>query len=228
MTASLEVRVSIVITATGNRAGTGDRGPGTGRPGTSAQEPTLGSDGRYVVRQACLRWAISSDPSGIGPLSTRRDPCRSPVPGPRSRGFTLLEMLAVIVLIAIAVTVTAVSLNGRSRGQLDATAQRVAAGLRDTRTRAMATSRPQGFVVDLRDRSFAAPGRDPRTFPAGTSVQVTSAAELAPADGIAQIRYYPDGSSSGGRIVLSERKRSVTVAVDWLTGAVTVDHGATK
>jgi general secretion pathway protein H len=143
------------------------------------------------------------------------------------RGFTLLEMLAVIVLIAIAVTVTAVSLRGRARGQLEASAQRVAAGLRDTRTRAMATCKPQWFTVDLRGHAWAAPGREPHAFPAGAEVRVTSAAQDSDQAGVARIRYFPDGSSSGGNIVLGHDQRSARVDVDWLTGAVTV-HGGPK
>lgn len=139
-------------------------------------------------------------------------------------GFTLIEMLAVIVLIAIAASVTAVALRGRARGQLDATAQRVAAGLRDTRTRAMATGKPQWFSVDLRARTFAAPGREPRAWPNGATLKVTSAAEDVRQAGVARIRYFPDGSSSGGNIVLVDEHRSVRVDVDWLTGAVTVDQ----
>ena len=147
---------------------------------------------------------------------------------PRAVGFTLIEMLAVIVLIAIAVTATAVSLRGRSRGQLEASAQRVAAGLRDTRTRAMASGRPQWFTIDLREHAWAAPGRDPRAFPADANVRVTSAAEEADRAGIARIRYFPDGSSSGGNVVLGDNRRSVRVDVDWLTGAVTVARNGTS
>lgn len=146
----------------------------------------------------------------------------------RAKGFTLIEVLAVIVLIAIAVTVTAVSLHGTGRQGLDAAGQRVAAGLRNTRTRAMATRKPQWFSVDLRRHTFAAPGREPRALPKGAGVQVTSAAEDAAQAGIARIRFFPDGSSTGGHIVLSEAHRSVRVDVDWLTGAVTVDDGAEK
>lgn len=138
-------------------------------------------------------------------------------------GFTLIEMLAVIVLIAIAASVAAVALHGRGRGQLDAAAQRVAAGLRDTRTRAMATGKPQWFSVDLRARTFAAPGRDPRGLPTDTTVKVTSAAEDVDRAGLARIRFFPDGSSSGGNIQLTASRRDVRVDVDWLTGAVTVD-----
>ena len=150
------------------------------------------------------------------------------VPRVPQKGFTLIEMLAVIVLIAIAATVTAVSLHGRSRGELQAAAQRVAAGLRDTRTRAMATGKPQWFSIDPRAHSYTVPGRDPRGLPAAATVHVESAAEAGKQPGIARIGYFPDGSSSGGNITLSEAPRSSRVDVDWLTGAVTVSHRASK
>ncbi len=137
-------------------------------------------------------------------------------------------MLAVIVLIVIATTVAAVSLHGRSRGELQAAAQRVAAGLRDTRTRAMATGKPQWFSVDLHTHAYTVPGRDPRAFPAAAGVRVESAAEAGERRGIARIGYFPDGSSSGGNIILSEARRSARVDVDWLTGAVTVSGGARR
>jgi general secretion pathway protein H len=137
-------------------------------------------------------------------------------------------MLAVIVLIAIAVTVTAVSLHGRARGQLDAAAQGIAAGLRDTRTRAMATGKPQWFKLDLRRHAYTTPGRDPRSLPAQATLDVTSAAIGASQPGIARIGYFPDGSSSGGHIVLSEPHLAMRVNVDWLTGAVTVLGGSKR
>lgn len=142
------------------------------------------------------------------------------------RGFTLIEMLAVIVLIAIGVTLTAVALRGRSRGELAAAAQQVAAGLRNTRTRAMATGEPQWFSVDLRTHTFAAPGRTPRNLPVGTTLDVTSAATAATPGSVARIGYFPDGSSSGGDITLARHRRTVRIDVDWLTGAVTVANGA--
>ena len=179
-------------------------------------------DGGWTVgarrRSACTRWHAARKVSVFAPPL--------PIPRPRlSTGFTLIEMLAVIVLIAIGVTIAAVALHGSDRGQLDAAAQQVAAGLRDTRTRAMATSQPQAFAVDLRSHTFAAPGRDPRALPVAAGVQVTSAAEDAARQGVARIRFFPDGSSSGGHVELSEAHRTVRVDVDWLTGAVAVNQG---
>jgi general secretion pathway protein H len=37
-----------------------------------------------------------------------------------------------------------------------------------------------------------------------------------------RVRFFPDGSASGGRIVLREGGRTATVSVSWLTGDVDV------
>ena len=42
-------------------------------------------------------------------------------------------------------------------------------------------------------------------------------------EAIGQIRFFPDGSSTGGRIGLSRDERRAIVAVDWLTGLVSVE-----
>jgi general secretion pathway protein H len=36
------------------------------------------------------------------------------------------------------------------------------------------------------------------------------------------IRFNPDGSSSGGRITIAEGGRRIAIGVDWLTGRVQV------
>ena len=52
----------------------------------------------------------------------------------------------------------------------------------------------------------------PRALPPGVAL-------AAPADGIS---FAPDGSSSGGRIALATGPVRLEVAVDWLTGRVSV------
>src|SRR6185437_11581700 len=114
----------------------------------------------------------------------------------RHRGFTLLEMLAVLALIGIALAVTAFSLDGGlDRARLDASARDIAAALRHTRTRALMEHRAQWFTLDLSARTFASPGRDARSLPAGTALHATSAAEDVQHPGEARIRFFPDGSS---------------------------------
>src|SRR6185437_9410328 len=143
---------STVTTATGN---SGEMVPGRLSPRPVSREMVSGTFSRRPAWRGSPRSKMSLTPF---------------------RGFTLIEMLAVIVLIAIAATVAAVSLHGRSRGELQAAAQRVAAGLRDTRTRAMATGKPQWFSVDVRAHAYTVPGREPRGLPADATVDVQSAA----------------------------------------------------
>lgn len=141
----------------------------------------------------------------------------------RQRGFTLLEILAVLALLGIALAVTAFSLDGGlERARLDATARDIAAALRHTRTRALVEHQPQWFTLDLSARNFVSPGRGPQDIPAGTILHVTSAAEDVEHAGQARIRFFADGSSTGGNIELSRKRRAVRIDVDWLTGAVAV------
>lgn len=147
----------------------------------------------------------------------------------RSRGFTLLEVLAVLALIGIAMAVTAFSLNGGlDRARLDTSAREVTAALRHTRTQAIVQHRAQWFTLDLNARSFDSPGRDPRTFPSGTTLHVTSAAEDVQHPGVARIRFFPDGSSTGGHIELAHSHREVRIDVDWLTGAVAMSESGRR
>ncbi|HET6906833.1 MAG TPA: GspH/FimT family pseudopilin [Rhodanobacteraceae bacterium] len=140
---------------------------------------------------------------------------------PFQRGFTLLEILAVLALLGIALAVTAFSLDGGlDRARLDASARDIVAALRHTRTRALVEHRPQWFTLDLNARTFASPGRDPQGIPGGTVLHVTSAAEDVQHPGEARIRFFPDGSSTGGNIELTRKNREVRIDVDWLTGAV--------
>ena len=41
-------------------------------------------------------------------------------------------------------------------------------------------------------------------------------------DKVGAIRFYPDGSSTGGRITVASGERKYLVDVDWLTGRVSI------
>ena len=157
-------------------------------------------------------------------LSRPRHPSHAP-----ASGFTLLEILAVLVLIGIAITVTAFSLDGGlDRARLDASARDIAAALRHTRTRALVEHRPQWFTLDLNAHTYTSPGRDAQAIPRGTVLHVTSAAEDVQHPDEARIRFFPDGSSTGGNIELTRKHREVRIDVDWLTGAVAMGNGGSR
>jgi general secretion pathway protein H len=138
------------------------------------------------------------------------------------RGFTLLEMLVVLGLLALALAVVAPSL-GRARlgVMVRSTAYELAANLRATRAAARSTSAEHALTIDLAQRLYWAEGVvAPRPLPRGVAVDVTVPESERITAAAGRIRFFPDGSASGARLVLHDSRSTASIAVDWLTADV--------
>jgi len=143
--------------------------------------------------------------------------------GGRSRGFTLLEMLAVILLIGIAAAAVAVSVTqGLASARVAAASGELAAALRATRTQAIVHGNEHTFDVDTRANTYRADQGKTVRLPSGMRIGITSAKEDQVSATTGRIRFFPDGSSTGGHITLQRNQRQWRVNVSWLTGAVSV------
>lgn len=144
----------------------------------------------------------------------------------RPRGMTLIEMVVVVMLVAAMSAALAVSIGGGGEGrQLREAARELTAQLQYTRGVAMLQGEPQVFEVDVEARAWRAPGNRVGTLPRGLEVSVLSAqGESADAD-TAGIRFFPDGSSTGGVVRLGSGEAQWRVEVAWLTGTVTLGRG---
>ncbi|RAO74873.1 GspH/FimT family pseudopilin [Dyella jiangningensis] len=143
--------------------------------------------------------------------------------GGRSRGFTLLEMLAVILLIGIAAAAVAVSVTqGLASARVAAASGELAAALRATRTQAIVHGNEHTFDVDTRANTYRADDGKVVRLPTGMRIGITSAKEDQVSATTGRIRFFPDGSSTGGHITLQRNQRQWRVNVSWLTGAVSV------
>jgi general secretion pathway protein H len=142
----------------------------------------------------------------------------------RSRGFTLLEVILVLVIgAAIYAIVLGGPLGKASAADLRAAARTLASGLRQAQTTAMATRRDATLTVDVEAREFVT-SNDPqvRKLPEGLDMKVFTAQSEVSSERRAAIRFYPDGSSTGGRITVASGERKYLVDVDWLTGRVSI------
>jgi general secretion pathway protein H len=139
----------------------------------------------------------------------------------RTRGFTLIEMLVVLLIIGMALTVVPALLSSVPGARLRAAADDMALTLKALRTRAIDTGRDVALVIDPASRSYATlPDGARHALPAAVSgVEVATAAPL-PAGGAAVFRFFADGTASGGAITLRSGDRIAGITVDWLTGRV--------
>ena len=140
------------------------------------------------------------------------------------RGFTLLELLVVMVILAMTYALVAPSVSsGVSGTELKASARQLAAGLRKARSDAVAHRHETVMTVDVEGHQFQLSG-DQRIYSLPKSVAVklfTAQSELV--NGSAgSIRFFPDGGSTGGRITLSAHDRNYDVDINWLTGQVVI------
>jgi general secretion pathway protein H len=142
----------------------------------------------------------------------------------RHRGFTLLEVLVVLALLAMIYALVPPMINiGGSTAELKAGARQVAAGLRKVRSEAITQRDEATLTLNVEARNFVLSGEvKPRSLPQQAEISVfTSQGEVVDAS-TAAIRFYPDGSSTGGRVTLAMGERKFYVDIDWLTGQVEI------
>lgn len=141
----------------------------------------------------------------------------------RNRGFTLVELMVVMVVIALIMGMVATSLSRSvSAAEARAASRKLVSSLRYTRARAIIDKSEQIFKVDTENRSYQAPGRKQIVLPEGVDVTITTALSEITADDLAGIRFFPDGGSTGGHIELTVNGREYRVNVAWLTGATSL------
>jgi general secretion pathway protein H len=87
----------------------------------------------------------------------------------------------------------------------------------------MATRRDTTLTLDVEAREYAVTGESqPHKLPEGIELKLFTAQSEVESDKRAAIRFYPDGSSTGGRITVALGERKYLVDVDWLTGRVSI------
>ena len=140
------------------------------------------------------------------------------------RGFTLIELVVVLAIMALVFIIAAPHIGFvLPRTELRSGAREVAAALREARSRAILSNTDVVFSIDVEGRRYSISG-DKNAHPLSRNVDLllyTAQQErLGQASG--NIRFFPDGTSTGGHVVLSGDNASYKVTVDWLTGRVEI------
>ncbi len=143
----------------------------------------------------------------------------------QARGFTLVEVMVVMVIIALIMALVGTSMaRSVSSAEARASTRKMVASLRYTRARAIIDKKEQIFQVDIDNRSYQAPGRKQVNLPEGVDVTITTARSEVTSESVAGIRFFPDGGSTGGHIELTVNEREYRINVAWLTGETKLER----
>jgi general secretion pathway protein H len=141
----------------------------------------------------------------------------------RSIGITLIEVV-VALTIATLLTAAAVPAIGRALDRLRAngSTRELVVALKSTRQQARASGTDALFTLDVDTRVYRIAAGSDHTLatPQDATLTLLTAESERLGESAGSIRFFPDGSSTGGAITVTHRGRAHRVDVDWLTGHV--------
>ena len=141
-----------------------------------------------------------------------------------SQGFTLIEMIVVLIIAVLAMSVVGPKFTaGFAGAQLKAAVNDVASALRYTRGQAISTGQEAVFTLDVDQRSYTISTRK-KVYQLADDLDLTvnTAQSEINGEGQGSIRFFSDGSSSGGRIEIVSGNRKRYVDINWLTGQILI------
>ena len=147
-----------------------------------------------------------------------------------ARGFTLIELLVVLTVIALLATLATPMIQRTVPGfELQTAAEGLRSELRLARSAAIRDNRETWLLIDVdsgayqRDRA----ARVQAVSPAIRLTLVTARREQID-ERQGRIRFFPDGTSTGGTVQLLREARAYEVAVDWFDGRVSINETEAK
>jgi len=154
----------------------------------------------------------------------------------KNRGFTLLELIVVLVIISLTSALAVPQLTGALSGTNSKTAaKKIAASLRYARSRAVSekiiyivilnTDKNRLTLMSATKAELSSEEHSDKAkvyvLPEGLTLK--SGIELEKDKEEFRIAFYPSGSSSGGEVIVSdEREKTYKIRVDFITGTVQV------
>ena len=155
----------------------------------------------------------------------RLAPCTLPL----NKGFTLLELIVVLFIVVLGFAAIGINLSsGNDATELKVAARDIVSALRFARGQALISHQETTVTLDLAENTYTVSGREKvYSIPKAIDITVVTAqSELT--EGSASIRFFADGSSTGGRITLELGKAAWKIDINWLTGQIELEDTDTN
>lgn len=140
-----------------------------------------------------------------------------------SGGFTLMELMVVLAILGLALILAVPVLDRLLPGlELRTDARSFASALREARATAIGRNEVVRITIDRKQGALKVGGAVIVRSSSEISIMDLAEPSESPAAAADEIRFFPDGTSTGVRLTLAHDDRRKHVVVDWLTGAVSV------
>jgi general secretion pathway protein H len=141
-----------------------------------------------------------------------------------NKGFTLLELIVVLFIVVLGFSVIGINLSsGNDATELKVAARDIVSALRFARGQALISHQETTVSLDLAENTYTVSGRGKiYAIPQAIDITVVTAqSEIT--EGQESIRFFADGSSTGGRITLELGKAAWQIDINWLTGQIELE-----
>lgn len=139
-----------------------------------------------------------------------------------SRGFTLLEMLLVMMLATLVLTLVPANFSAVvPHVERQAEVRHFISVLRSARGAAIRERRAVTLMLDVKRHQYYLAGSEQvKALPKRLAIHYSAPFSSVANEPLVAIRFFADGSSSGGLIEMTMEGEMYHITIDWLTGKV--------
>ena len=142
-------------------------------------------------------------------------------------GFTLLEILIVMVMIVVIMSFfTSNMMKSLDKAKIRAASKDLVSAMRYTRGQAVVKHEQKTIVFNVKEKTYKAPRKKTVKIPEAMEMYVYTAESDIANDSVGSIRFFSDGSSTGGWVKLVYGDKIWKINVNWLTGEISKIEGS--
>ena len=142
-------------------------------------------------------------------------------------GFTLLEIIVVMVMIVVIMGFfSSGMMKSLDKAKIRAVSKDLVSAIRYTRGQAVVKHEQKTITFNVKEKTYKAPRKKLVHIPEEMELYVYTAESEIPDEDSGSIRFFSDGSSTGGWVKLIYGNKIWKINVNWLTGEISKVEGS--